>query len=71
MACKLLEIVVQKPVRPVLKGRLVALAAPAKETKLRLERPVIFCLIRKRLTILKQIITSVIKTKRKVRGLKT
>ena len=47
------------------------MAAPAKETKLRLERPVIFCLIRKRLTILKQIITSVIKTKRKVRGLKT
>ena len=67
----MLEIVVQKPVRPVLKGRLVALFAPAKETKLRLVRLVIFCLIRKRLTILKQIITSVIKTKRKVRGLKT
>ena len=67
----MLEIVVQKPVRPVLKGRLVALVAPAKETKLRLVRLVIFCLIRKRLTILKQIITSVIKTKRNVRGLKT
>jgi len=63
--------VVQKPVRPVLKGKLVDLEAPVKATKLRLEMPVIFCLIRKRLTILKQIITSVIKMKRKVSGLKT
>jgi len=67
----LLEIVVQKPVRPVLKGTLIGLDAPAKATKPMLGIAAVFCLIRKRLTMLKQIITSVINIKRKVRGLKT